>query len=164
MTPVIRHALSLTLPQFRLDLNHSIHGVAHWSRVWRNGKEICEAHGLNPTVPALFAFLHDSQRYNDGTDIEHGPRARYWLEKLYAKRELNIKANDFHLLCIAVQGHSFGHTDADPLVQVCWDSDRLDLGRCGTMPLARYLCTEHAKKDETIARAYRRSIGEKQCA
>ena len=31
---------------------------------------------------------------------------------------------------------------ADIAVQTCWDSDRLDMGRVGTMPKAEYLCTD----------------------
>jgi uncharacterized protein len=159
MNHEIQHALNLTVPQFRLDINHGIHGIAHWSRVWRNGRELCEVMGLDPTVPALFAFLHDSQRYDDGLDSDHGPRAVAWLERLFSERKLDIKAVDFHLLTIAIRDHSYGETKAHPIVQVCWDSDRLDLGRVGTIPRAQYLCTPHAKKADTIHRALNRSIG-----
>lgn len=162
MRDIVRHALNLTVPQFRLDINHGWHGIAHWSRVWRNGKELCEVMDLDPTVPALFAFLHDSQRFDEGMDVDHGPRAVRWLEKLYVQRKLDIRASDFHLLCVAINGHSNGGTEAHPIVQVCWDSDRLDLGRVGTMPNPRYLCTTHAKKADTIHRSWNRSIGEPQ--
>lgn len=159
MIQVIKHALNLTVPQFRLDLNHSVHGIAHWARVWRNGREICESMNLNPRVVSMFAFLHDSQRFDDGIDIDHGPRAVTWLEKLFSERKIDIKASDFHLLCLAIDGHSFGQTEAHPIVQACWDSDRLDLGRCGIVPDPRYLCTSHAKKPDTIRRALNRSMG-----
>jgi uncharacterized protein len=35
-------------------------------------------------------------------------------------------------------------------IQTCWDSDRLDLGRVGIMPHPSLLCTEVAKRPETI--------------
>jgi hypothetical protein len=65
---------------------------------------------LDPTVPAMFAFLHDSQRFDEGMDHDHGPRAVRWLQKLYVQRKLDIRASDFHLLCVAIQGHSNGGT------------------------------------------------------
>ena len=43
-------------------------------------------------------------------------------------------------------------------VQTCWDADRLDLGRVGIKPDARYLCTAEAANPEMIAWAYERSI------
>jgi len=35
--------------------------------------------------------------------------------------------------------HSDGAVDADPTIQTCWDADRLDLGRVGIKPAAKYL-------------------------
>jgi uncharacterized protein len=35
--------------------------------------------------------------------------------------------------------HSEGAVHADPTVQTCWDADRLDLGRVGVMPDAKFL-------------------------
>ena len=162
MKHLVSHALEHVIPQFRLNIDHGWHGIAHWSRVWRNARELCEVMGVNATVPCLFSYLHDSQRFDEGSDIEHGPRAVEWLERLYCERKLNIKANDFHLLTEAIAGHSDGGTDAHPIVQICWDSDRLDLGRVGIMPNPDYLCTDHAKKAETIQRAWNRSIGKAQ--
>lgn len=159
MKRIVHYALNLVKPEFKLDLQKSIHGIAHWARVWRNGRELCEAMDIDPIVPCLFAFFHDSKRFDDGFDIEHGERAVLWLEKLFVERRINCNATNFHLLCLAISTHSFGETEADPVVQVCWDSDRLDLGRCGTMPDARYLCTSHAKKQKTILEAWNRSNG-----
>jgi uncharacterized protein len=61
------------------------------------------------------------------------------------------------LLALACTLHSDGHTDGDITVQTCWDADRLDLGRVGIRPSARYLCTEAARCGDLIAAAYRRS-------
>ncbi len=164
MKTIIQDTLNLVKPQFRLNINHGWHGIAHWSRVWRNAKELCEAEDVDPTVPCFFSFLHDSQRFDEGSDIHHGARAVQWIQQLYTKRKLNIRASDFHMLCEAIHGHSHGGTEAFPVVQICWDADRLDLGRVGMIPNPKYLCTEHAKKPDTIRRAYARSVGEPQNA
>ena len=157
MNHLIKHSLQLAVPQFRLDLHHGIHGISHWARVWRNARELCEVLDLDPTVPCLFSFLHDSQRYSDGRDEDHGPRAVQWLDRLFTQRKIDVRLSDFHLLCVAIDGHSRGETEAHPLVQVCWDSDRLDLGRVGTMPNPLYLCTEAAKRPQMIQEAWNRS-------
>ena len=155
---LINLCLDLVKPQFRLDLHHSWHGISHWARVWRNARELCEVEGLDPRVPCLFAFLHDSQRFDDGADSDHGHRARLWIDKLFTQNQLPISIAEFHLLSIAVDGHSHGRTEAHPIVQVCWDADRLDLGRVGIHPHPRYLCTRHAKTPGMLKSAWLRSI------
>ena len=157
MKNLIKNTINLIRPVFILDINQSEHGIAHWARVWRNARELCSAEGVDPLVPCLFSFLHDSCRYEEGNDIEHGPRAAEFIAGLYEKRELDIKASDLVLLCKAVEFHSCGYTDAEPIVQVCWDADRLDLGRVGVHPNPNYLCTQHAKKTSTIEAALKRS-------
>ena len=47
--------------------------------------------------------------------------------------------------------------DADITVQVCWDADRLDLGRVGIRPFCHKLCTASATSERFIEAAYRRS-------
>jgi uncharacterized protein len=47
--------------------------------------------------------------------------------------------------------------DGNITVQTCWDADRLDLGRVGTTPDPRYLCTAAAKQSDIIEWALRRS-------
>lgn len=119
-----------------------------------HGRFLSNELGLDPTVPCWFAFLHDSQRYDDGRDADHGPRACEWIDRLFHEGLMKISLEDKKLLTAAISGHSFGETEAHPIVQVCWDSDRLDLGRCGTRPLPQYLCTEPAKRPEVIQRAW----------
>ncbi len=164
---LVREALALVRPQFRLDINHGWHGVGHWARVWRNGLEMCEVMELDPKVPCLFAFLHDSQRFDEGMDVLHGHRACEWIDRLNHQGQLDVfelERHELGLLLRAIGGHSHGGTEEDPIVQICWDSDRLDLGRVGTMPLAQYLCTDHAKHPSTIKAAYNRSIGQPQAS
>lgn len=158
MKRLVQYTLSLVIPQFRLDLN-GVHGIAHWVRVYKNARELAADEGVDLTVPTLFSFLHDSQRYDDQVDEHHGHRAVRYVHELYKNHQLPISAGKFHTLCQAIEGHSFGEIDADPVVQCCWDADRLDLGRCGIWPDPRYLCTEHARHPETIRRAVNRSLG-----
>lgn len=155
---LIQQALDLVRPQFRLDIDHGWHGISHWSRVWNNARFLCDELDLNPVVPCLFSFLHDSQRFDEGQDVMHGPRACEWIDRLVYERKLKIDSFDLHLLTTAISLHSNGETEAHPIVQVCWDSDRLDLGRVGIRPDPRYLCTEAAKRPEVIEIAYARSI------
>ena len=54
--------------------------------------------------------------------------------------------------------HSDGYTDADITVQVCWDADRLDLGRVGIKPAPHRLCTASAKAVDILEAAYERSV------
>jgi uncharacterized protein len=75
-----RQLIEIVRRQFRLEW-HGIHGVPHWGRVRWNGLAMARANGARMDVVELFAFLHDSQRYHDGTDREHGARAAdYALE------------------------------------------------------------------------------------
>jgi len=45
--------------------------------------------------------------------------------------------------------YSNGAVDTDPIVQTCWDADRLDLGRVGIMPVARHRSLEAATHIES---------------
>ena len=72
---IVRKALAVVRPQFRLDFQDGIHGLPHWTRVWCHGRELAAALDVDPAIVAWFAFLHDGQRINDGRDPEHGSRA-----------------------------------------------------------------------------------------
>jgi uncharacterized protein len=45
-----------------------------------------------------------------------------------------------------IRRHAEGHTSDDPTIGVCWDADRLDLGRVGMRPRARYMSTAAGRK------------------
>ena len=152
---IVQRAMALVKPQFRLDLNHGVHGVAHWSRVWTNARKLCREMGLDPTVPCWFAFLHDSQRVDEDDDHGHGERAAKWIDEI--RPQLRLGAADLRRLKRACRGHSDGDTKAHPIVQVCWDADRLDLGRVGIRPSPARLCTAAAKRQDVIERAWRQS-------
>ena len=140
---------------FRLDWC-GIHGVSHWERVRANGSELAEQTGADLAVVQLFAYLHDSERENDGSDRVHGPRAAVLARQLNG-RFFNLDLAQLTLLADACHGHTHGGTVADITVMTCWDADRLDLGRIGVKPNPRYLCTPAAKDLEFLEQAYRKS-------
>jgi uncharacterized protein len=157
---IIRKALAVVRPQFRLDFHEGIHGLPHWARVWHHGRALAASLDVNPAVLTWFAFLHDSQRHNDGRDPEHGQRAADFAVGLRRERVI-VELNDaeFEHLCEAMRLHSDGHTEREPAIIACWDADRLDLGRVRTTPDPRRLCTAYARDTDTIFAAVRMSVG-----
>lgn len=142
--------------QFQIDW-FGAHGLPHWARVRVNGLQLAGATGANAHVVELFAFFHDSLRYNEHTDDGHGERG---AELAWRLRGRFFEAGDeeMALLEFACVHHSDGYRKADPTVMACWDADRLDLGRVGIRPDPRYLCTEFARQPNTIAQAHRRAL------
>lgn len=147
---IVKQALALVTPQFRLPINHGWHGIQHWTRVWHNARFLCAELGLDPTVPCWFAYLHDSQRFNENADSGHGFRARNKIIDWVNAGQIKMPGLDLDLLLEAVERHSDGTQKAHPIVQVCWDADRLDLWRVHIKPDPRKMCTEPAKRLEVI--------------
>jgi len=123
--------------QFALNW-HGIHGFRHWLRVRHHGLTLASDCGGDKHLIELFAYLHDSRRLDDDDDPDHGLRAADYTAHLNGKY-FHLDAEDLKLLCRAIQFHSDGLTHKNPTVQSCWDADRLDLGRVGIVPRAKYL-------------------------
>lgn len=141
------------------SLGHDgFHGKDHWLRVLQNAREIAVGCRANLRVLELFAVLHDSRRENEYHDPEHGHRAASYAVELRGKW-FDLGDDEMDLLMEACRFHSDGLTEANPTIQACWDADRLDLGRVGIRPNAKYLCTEYAKRIDVISRSYIRSLG-----
>lgn len=153
----IEELLEMVQKQFQINW-YGIHGISHWQRVRENGFRLAELTQANLAVVELFAYLHDSGRFNEGYDPQHGKRAAEFVNSL---RDTIIKLpdQDFEHLVYACRYHADGMTEAGITVQTCWDADRLDLGRVGIRPEAKYLCTDAAKDPEMIQWALRRSQG-----
>lgn len=134
-----------------------IHGVAHWGRVLENGQRLSPLTGARLDVVELFSVFHDSRRFNNGRDPEHGMRGAELAQQL---RGVWFELDDagLDLLVYACQWHTDGLLDADVTIQTCWDSDRLDLGRVGILPRLDMLCTPAARDPHVIAWANKRSI------
>ena len=139
--------------QFRLDW-HGIHGAPHWARVRFHGVSLARAENVDARIPALFAVLHDSQRRNDDDDPDHGPLAAEYAAWLRKRGLIELDDEAFGLLQQACRGHSDGLLEADRRIQVCWDADRLDLGRVDIYPDALRLCTASARCPARIERAW----------
>ena len=153
---IVRKALAVVRPQFRLAYLGGVHGLPHWTRVWFHGRQLAQALNVDPAVLVWFAYLHDSQRHNEYIDPEHGFRAADFAVQLRKEGVITeLSGSDFERLCEAMRLHSDGLTEADAALQACWDADRLDLLRVGIVPLAKRLCTEHARKPAVMKRANR---------
>ena len=157
---IIRKALAVVRPQFRLDFHEGIHGLPHWARVWHHGRALAASLDVNPAVLAWFAFLHDSQLHNDRRDPQHGDRAADFAVGL-RRDGVIVELNDveFEHLCEAMRLHSDGHTESEPAIIACWDADRLDLGRVRINPDPKKLCTAYGRDPATITAAVRMSDG-----
>lgn len=165
------------MPMITKDLLHDIrdqfqinwygnHGISHWLRVHEIGMRLAQKTGANKRVVQLFAIFHDAGRHNEGNDPQHGPRGAD-LASHFRYRHLNgLNEEEFLLLRVACCLHTHAATHEDVTIQTCFDSDRLDLGRVGTIPDPRYLCTEAAKSPQMIAWALensqRRRIADKE--
>src|SRR5512138_2157794 len=134
-----------------------VHGVAHWARVLENGRRLAAlTEGTDLDVIELFAIFHDSRRVNEAVDHGHGRRGAELAAQLRGQY-FQIDDSRFALLQLACQDHTRGMTRADPSIQVCWDSDRLDLLRVGTRPAPPLLCTPAARTTEMLDWANRRA-------
>jgi uncharacterized protein len=142
--------------RFRLDWS-GIHGASHWSRVRHNGLLLAEHYNVDNAVIQWFAFLHDLERRDDWTDPLHGHRAATLAAEINADF-MGLSGTQLGLLQAACRGHSSGQTQADATVMVCWDADRLDLGRVGIYPDPQYLCTSFSRQAQVISGAHDRSV------
>ncbi len=147
--------VAAVLADYALPWN-GIHGVSHWARVYENGLFLARKTGANLEVVRLFALFHDARRVNEWDDRDHGLRGAEFARTLHG-RLFELSEPEFQLLHRACAGHTDELTHPDPTIQTCWDSDRLDLGRVGIKPHPSRLCTEAARKPETIRWADSRS-------
>jgi uncharacterized protein len=139
--------LNEVLEQFKVN-KRGVHGPSHWARVRHHALTVGQATGADLLVVELFAFLHDSKRLNEDRDPDHGFRAASFAAQLNG-RYFKLDGLQLDVLCHAMTHHSNGAVDADPTVQTCWDADRLDLGRVGIKPAARYMSPEAAQHIES---------------
>lgn len=152
---VTRELLDVIREQYRLAW-HGIHGIGHWNRVRENGLRLAKSTGADVIVVEMFAAFHDSRRFNDNHDPEHGPRAAELVHELDPSL-VPLSADQLHLLAEACRTHTTGTVTDDPTIGTCWDADRLDLLRVGIRPDPRYLVTEAARDPRMMRWAIGRS-------
>lgn len=135
--------------QYFLDYERSVHGYKHWNQVYENCLSIAARHDyalLRDEIKIFFfcfAMLHDVARENEYADPEHGPRAAALVAELDF---LPVQADLRDVLLEAIEWHTNGIRHNNLLVQICWDADRLDIGRVGIVVDERYLQTKAAKE------------------
>ena len=129
----------------------TIHGEQHWQAVARTGTWLLDA-GVHcdPAVLFCFAALHDHRRVNDGSDLEHGPRA---AANLPAFRDVLVLTEErWDRLTRACRDHTTViHTD-DPTIGASFDADRLNLMRVGKVPDPARLNHPASREPAMIAR------------
>jgi uncharacterized protein len=130
--------------QFQLD-EHTDHGPDHWKKVEQNGLILAASSGADVVVVRLFALFHDSKRENEFTYPEHGRRGAAYARKLHGIH-FQITEAQLELLEFACTWHTDTTHHPDPTIGTCWDADRLDLGRVGIIPNARYMNTDQGRE------------------
>jgi len=128
-----------------IDDPHSIHGPSHWRRVEQNGLALAKLNGADAEVVRLFALFHDSCRWNDGHDPEHGVRGAVLAREMREGLHFDLSNDQFLLLEEACIWHTEGVRHDNITIATCWDADRLDLGRVGIMPDPRRMCTPQGR-------------------
>src|SRR5947209_3914139 len=125
------------------------HGPHHWKCVALTGLEIAL---LEPSIDLhvlhVFAQLHDSQRLNEYTDPEHGPRAAEIAAKaIDGGGVAGFASGDERTdkLIEAIRDHTTARYSDDVTVGACWDADRLNLWRVGTVPDVAFTSTPAAR-------------------
>jgi uncharacterized protein len=99
-----RPIVQAILAEYVLPVNGH-HGVSHWARVLENGLRLCEKIGAKIEVVRLFAVLHDSKRFNEGMDPDHGQRGAEFAAALRG-RLFDLPESDFRSLHRACAGHT----------------------------------------------------------
>jgi uncharacterized protein len=124
---------------------HEWHGPDHWKRVERNACLLAARTGAIVPVIRLFAIFHDSCRRNDDDDPDHGKRGAEFAERVRGSW-FDLPDDQFALLHYACVWHTDGLHHDDPTIGTCWDADRLDLGRVGLQPDARFMSTAFGRE------------------
>lgn len=108
-----------------------VHGIEHWHQVEYNGMLLAQKTGADIDVVRLFAIFHDSKRFDDHYDRDHGPRGAEFARECREAKIFEIDDERFDLLYKACQLHTTTPRTGIITVDTCFDADRLDLGRVG---------------------------------
>lgn len=142
-TPELGRAI---LDRYWLTLR-GIHGLAHWARVYQNAILLRGDKDVDDTYLELFALLHDIGREHDGIDQSHGLKAASWMQ---LNLDGIVEGQHADTVSVAVYYHTLARPgeklDIDKPVrdvaEICWDADRLDIGRTGVRPHEKYFHTK----------------------
>ena len=143
-----QNILDLIRKSFNINF-YGDHGIKHWERVYKNTQVLANHYEIKSEVFELFSLLHDSKRENEYEDIEHGLRASKFAKELISDGFINLSKEDEKKLIFACANHTKKDRSNplcnDLIVQICFDSDKLDLGRVGMTPDKKRMYTSYAK-------------------
>ena len=117
------------------------HGVEHWDRVAMFGKMLYQE-GADKDVIACFAYLHDSERKDNGIDEQHGFRASLFIDTLRDSYLKPLSDEQIATLKKACKMHTVVPRTDDITVNICFDADRMDLLRVGILPVPERMATK----------------------
>ncbi|MCP4581303.1 MAG: hypothetical protein GY839_06770 [candidate division Zixibacteria bacterium] len=137
---------------------YGCHGILHWLRVRRNGLALCEKMNGNSKIAELFSVIHDCKRMDNGEDILHGKRASSFIGNTSGMIDSILSPNEIQILKYACEYHTTEDKSDNPDIQICWDADRLDLGRVGKKIDKIYINTSWAKDELFVEKLKSRPI------
>lgn len=108
-----------------------IHGEKHWMSVAKTAFLISDLTGYADKASLLgFALFHDSRRFYDQADPDHGLRAGVYAEQHEGLLQVmgHDKRNDIAEAC---SSHNWPDTSQDTFTGICLDADRINLIRLG---------------------------------
>lgn len=117
------------------------HGVEHWDRVAKFG-EMLFTEGADRDVIMAFAYLHDSERKDNGEDLNHGKRASIFIDTIRDSKLFFLNDSQIAKLKRACELHTIEHRTGDMTIDICFDADRMDLLRVGIKPLPDRMATK----------------------
>lgn len=123
-----------------------IHGLSHAQRVEKFGLMLAEKTDADRDVIIWFAYLHDSQRTDDGFDFNHGPDAARFVDTIRDVFLQELSDTQISKLKEACRLHTSMHRTGDITIDTCFDADRLDLPRVGVMPDPKRMATEQGAR------------------
>lgn len=146
--PAVLDAVRILSP---LSGSHD-HGEEHWRRVATNGLDLARDVGGDPLLVVLFAILHDSMRFDEYHDPDHGKRGGF-LACCLNTELVGLTDDRLDLLYSACATHTDGDVSDDPTIGCCWDADRLDLCRFGKEVFPGLMSTTQGRISKAGARA-----------
>ncbi len=142
-----------------------LHGPSHWQRVEYNAyllsyenkdSKTVLRNGIDFTVVRCFAYLHDCCREDDGLDPDHGLRSASLVKSLRDTLLKGLTDEEMDLLERACRFHTKKRKTGNITIDTCFDADRMDLGRVGTIPDPARMATEMGSRLVSYQEEYRK--------
>src|SRR4051794_11750016 len=93
------------------------HGEQHWKAVaWAGLGLAPQVEQCDAELVLLFALFHDSQRFNEYTDPEHGLRGGELAQQMWSEGVFRLDERRVELLVDACTRHDKGQVTGDPTI------------------------------------------------